>query len=124
MASTNDIWPFQLAVNLKDGGHANEALPIMTALTAKNPESADHWRQQGFILTTLDRPAEAIPALERSLQLNPQQPNVWAVLINTYQMAGRGKEAKEAWQKLRAIDTKAANLAYRERILPFEDAAR
>lgn len=120
----NDIWPFQLAVNLKDGGRATEALPIIATLLTKKPDSADYRRQQGLIFAVLDRPAEAIPALERSLQLNPQQTNVWAVLINTYQVAGRRNEAKEALQKLRAIDTEAADLAYRERILPFEDTAR
>lgn len=119
----NDIWPFQLAVHLKDGGRASEALPIMTALLTKKPDSADYWRQQGFILAVMDRSVEAIPALERSLQLDPQQPKVWSALIETYQIAGRSKEAKEALQKLRGIDSQAADLAYRARILPFEEAA-
>ncbi|MDO8651753.1 MAG: tetratricopeptide repeat protein [Undibacterium sp.] len=119
----DDGWAYQLAINLKDGGRSNEALSIMTSLIKKAPELAHYWRQQGFILAILERPAEAIPAMERSLQLEPNQPKLWRALIETCQSAGHKKEAKEAYQKLRAIDTKAAELAYRESILPYEDAA-
>lgn len=119
----NDDWTYYLAINLKDGGRPNEALSIITSLIKKAPELAHYWRQQGFILSILERQAEAIPAMEHSLQLDPNQSKLWRALIQTCNAAGRKKEAKEAYQKLRALDTKAAEFAYREDILPYEDVA-
>lgn len=120
---TEDDWSYQLAINLKDDGRSNDALIIMTSLLKKDPELARYWRQQGFILSVLEKQEEAIPAMERSLQLEPNQPKLWQALIETCQSAGRRKEAKEAYQKLKIIDTKAAESAYRASILPYEDAA-
>jgi tetratricopeptide (TPR) repeat protein len=61
----NEDWRYQLAINLKDGGRPGEALPIMASLIAKAPERAHYWRQQGFVLSVLGRPLDAIPAMER-----------------------------------------------------------
>jgi tetratricopeptide (TPR) repeat protein len=119
----NEDWRYQLAINLKDGGRPGEALPIMASLIAKAPERAHYWRQQGFVLSVLGRPLDAIPAMERSLQIEPKQPKLWGALIEASQAAGRRKEARDAYQKLRAIDAKAAEDMYRTHILPYEDMA-
>ncbi|MDL2339164.1 MAG: tetratricopeptide repeat protein [Pseudomonadota bacterium] len=119
----DDGWRYQLAVNLKDGGRASEALTITKALTEKAPATAAYWRQHGFVLAVLGRPLEAIPAMERSLQIDPQQSKVWRALIETQQVAGRRQDARETYQKLRAIDTPAAEDIYHSALLPYEGEA-
>lgn len=116
----NDTWTYQLGVYLKDGGRASEALPIAMALTEKDPESAWYWRLRGRTLGALARPLEAIPAIERSLQLAPQQVSQWEALVQLNQMLGRRPQAREAYQKLRALNAAAAETMYRGYILPFE----
>jgi tetratricopeptide (TPR) repeat protein len=120
----NEDWRYQLAINLKDGGRAGEALAITTSLTEKARDTAHYWRQHGFVLSVMGRLQEAIPAMERSLQLEPRQPKLWSALIEASQAAGRRTEARDAYQKLRAIDVKAAENMYRSHILPYEDMAR
>lgn len=115
-----DAWRYQLAVRLKDGGRGAEALAITTALTQKSPNQAWNWRQHGFVLATLGKTREAIPALEKSLQMEPQQPKVWGALIETLTIAGDHRKARDAYQKLRTFDANAADAMYRAYILPYE----
>lgn len=123
ISPATDAWQYQLGVYLKDGGRPGEALQIALALTEKAPEAAWYWRLRGRALAALDKPLEAIPALERSLQLAPQQAQQWEALIRVNQSVGRHQQARDAYQKLRAIDAKAADNAYRSFILPYEGDA-
>ena len=120
-APDNDEWRYQLAVNLKDGGRPGEALVITSDLVAKKPEAAQNWRQHGFVLAVLGRSEQSIPAMEKSLQIEPRQPKLWAALIETYQVAGRRQDAKKAYDQLRALDGVKAEVSYRENILPYEE---
>jgi len=120
-APDNDEWRYQLAINLKDGGRPGEALVITSDLIAKKPEVAQNWRQHGFVLAVLGRSEQAIPAMEKSLQIEPRQPKLWSALIETYQVAGRRQDAKKAYDQLRALDGVKAEMSYREDILPYEE---
>lgn len=120
-APDNDEWRYQLAISLKDGGRAGEALAITSYLVAKKPEEAKNWRQHGFVLAVLGRAAEAIPAMEKSLQIESRQAKLWAALIECYQLAGRRDDAKRAYEQLRGIDGAMAESTYREAILPYEE---
>ncbi len=120
----NDDWPYYQAINLKDAGFSAQALAITSELVAQHPQVARNWRQHGFVLATLGRAAEAIPALERSLQLDARQGKVWAALIETYHHAGRFDDARRAYQTLRGIDAEFAGIAYREVIFPQEESSR
>lgn len=124
VAPGSDAWRYQLAIALKDGGRADEALAITADLVARKPEEASHWRQHGFVQEVLGRAAEAIPAMERSLQIEPQQPKLWAALIATYQIAGRREDARRAYERLRGMDGATAETSYRTAILPFEERGR
>ncbi len=117
-------WRYQLAVNLKDAHFGADALTITADLVAKQPEVAKNWRQHGFVLATMGRAAEAIPAMERSLQLEPKQGKLWAALLETYQQVGRREDAKRAYQTLRGIDAELARAAYRDTILPYEEVTQ
>lgn len=120
----NDQWRYELAVSLKDGGRPQEALNITTSLIQKSPGSAPYWRQHGFVLAVLGRGEDAIPAMERSLQLDPKQPKLWRALIEVNQTVARRQQARDAYQKLRAIDSEAAEKAYRASILPYEGSVQ
>lgn len=120
-APDNDEWRYQLAIALKDGGRASEALAITADLVAKKPGEAKNWRQHGFVLAVLGRATEAIPAMEKSLQIDPRQAKLWAALIEVNQVAGRRADAKRAYDQLRGIDGAMAESAYREVILPYEE---
>jgi tetratricopeptide (TPR) repeat protein len=124
IAPDNDEWRYQLAINLKDGGRAGEALMITTDLVGKKPEEAKNWRQHGFVLAVLGRAAEAITPMEKSLQMDPRQAKLWAALIETYQVAGRREDAKRAYDQLRGIDGAMAEETYRSVILPFEERSQ
>jgi len=117
-------WRYQLAVNLKDAHFGADALTITADLVSKQPEVAKNWRQHGFVLATMGRATEAIPAMERSLQLEPKQGKLWAALLETYQQVGRREDAKRAYQTLRGIDAEIARAAYRGSILPYEEATQ
>jgi cytochrome c-type biogenesis protein CcmH/NrfG len=75
----------------------------------------------GFTLSILDRQAEAVLALERSLQIDPAQAKVWAVLIEAQRLLGRRAAALDAYEKLRALDGKAAEEAWRANFAGLEE---
>jgi tetratricopeptide (TPR) repeat protein len=123
-AQANDEWRYQLAINLKDGGRASEALAITANLVAAEPEEAKNWRQHGFVLAVLGRGAEAIPAMEKSLQIDSRQAKLWAALLETYQAAGRRDDARRVYDQLRGLDGAMAEAMYRSAILPYEERAQ
>ncbi|RTL36871.1 MAG: tetratricopeptide repeat protein [Rhodocyclaceae bacterium] len=119
-----DDWRYQLGVTLKDGGRPAEALAVFDELATRVPGEARNWRQKGFTLSVLARHKEALPALERSLQLDPAQPKVWEVLMAAQQALGQRDAARSTYDRLRAIDGKAAEEAYLNYLSPYEEAAR
>jgi tetratricopeptide (TPR) repeat protein len=58
-------------------------------------------RGLGQVLLALDRPGEAIPALERAIAINPTDGNAHAALARAYYMADRPAEAREAAERSR-----------------------
>jgi len=79
------------------------------------------WRQKGFTEAILGRHQEGIKSMEKSLELGPRQGKLWAALIDTYRHAGRDKDVKSAYEKLRGIDSEWAEKVYQSAILPFEE---
>ncbi len=117
----NDELKFQLALALKDSGHAAEAVEIDQELLKRNPKDANVWRQLGFAYGMLARHDESITALERSLELEPRQGKVWAALSDQYHHAGRLADARRAYETLRGIDGIQAEEVYRSTLLPYEE---
>lgn len=118
----NDELKYQLALTLKDSGHAAEAIEIDLALLKTNPKDANLWRQLGFSHAMLARYDESIKALERSLELEPRQGKVWAALVEQYHRAGRLNDARRAYETLRGIDGIRAEEVYRSTLLPYEES--
>lgn len=96
-----------------------EALKLFQGLRDEHPDDAYVWRQIGSVYLSMARPEDAIPAFEKSLSLNRNQPPVWFTLMYTYHLAGRRDDAKRAYQSLSTVDTAMAERAYRMLILPY-----
>lgn len=119
-----DDWRYQLGVTLKDGGRPAEALALFDELATRVPGEARNWRQKGFTLSILARHQEALPALERSLQLDPAQLKVWGALLEAQQALGQRDAARNTYDRMRAIDGRAAEEAYLNYLSPYEEVAR
>lgn len=117
----NINWQYDLALSLKDGFRGQEALEIDIQLLKKFPDDPAIWRQKGFTEAILGRYQEGIKSMEKSLELEPRQGKLWAALIDTYRHAGRDKDVKSAYEKLRGIDSEWAEKVYQSAILPFEE---
>ena len=109
-----------LGVALKDGNHPDEALAIFERLRARDPKDPFAWRQVGYVHAQRGRIAEAIPALERSLELEPNQAKVWHVLGELYSRAGRREDLKRVHLRLQTLHADRAAALYRAHILPGE----
>lgn len=92
------------------------------ALAAEQPGSAAHWGLLGRILIALDRHEEALPAIERALQIDARDAGLWAQLVLVRQNRGQHAQAAEALQRLRELDPGRAELAYRSLVLPYEES--
>lgn len=119
-----DDWRYQLGVTLKDGGRPAAALALFDELATRVPGEARNWRQKGFTLSILARHQEALPALERSLQLDPAQLKVWGALLEAQQALGQRDAARNTYDRMRAIDGRAAEEAYLNYLSPYEEVAR
>lgn len=109
-----------LGIALKDSGHFKEALSIFEPLNAKYPNDPLPWRQIGFVNGYLDEWAKSIPAFERSLALDSNQPKVWRALMEAYHSTNRNEDMRRTYDRLAMIDRGWAEQAYRELILPYE----
>lgn len=110
----------ELGVMLKDGGQDEEALKLFLVLRDKTPQDPFPWRQVGYMKYKFGRHAEAIPELEQSLRLAPEQVQVWHALGECYALTGRPDDARRAYQRLRGLNPERAEQLYRAYLLPLE----
>jgi tetratricopeptide (TPR) repeat protein len=121
LSKDNVRWRFWLAVALKDGGHIDEAIALDQKLMAEHPDDPAPARQLANALAQAGRFKEAIPAYEKSLTLASRQPRTWHGLMGAYHAEGRIEDMRRGYDKLRDLDTKEADAAYRALILPNEE---
>ena len=65
-----------------------QAVVLMRERLLRNPEDADGWERLGSWLANLDRPAEALEATERALELAPRNPRVLVEAAATFIQCG------------------------------------
>ena len=84
-------------------GRVNEALNYIAAGNERE-ETAAGFAMEGTILLNTNKPYDAIEALEKSIALEANDPNVLFALTGAYLMAGRSPDAKKTLERLLAID--------------------
>jgi tetratricopeptide (TPR) repeat protein len=96
---------FALAQRLAESGREQEAVERLRTLTESWPEQRpEAWLLLGRLLHQLDRPAEAVPPLERACALEPASGPAHFYLGLALQASGRGDEA-ESHLELAAQET-------------------
>jgi tetratricopeptide (TPR) repeat protein len=111
-----------LGLVLKEGGYYTEALTVFEKLKNESPNDPFAWRQVCFVYAATAQAQKAIPACERSLEIDPAQPKVWYPLMEQYHAAGRRADVKRAYEKLSLLDRALSESAYRRLLLPYEGA--
>ncbi len=102
-------------------GQTDKALTAVEALSAEDPDNAYYWELKGQILFEESRPAEAIAAHERSVQLDPDAPllrvNLAHALIETNDPANLDRAVDElkravAWEDDNTLAWRLLGQAY------------
>lgn len=70
-----------------------ESIRVSRGMLAVQPDDALSRLQLGFALVADDKPADAIPVLERLVSLSPGSPGAMGVLVRAYAHAGRRDDA-------------------------------
>jgi len=91
-------------------GHPDLAEPIYHSIVLEDPRNVDAWIGLGTVLLQQDQIADGIDALKRAEELAPQNPNVLAALGSGYQLAGRGAQSVEYYQRLATMSPTPANM--------------
>jgi tetratricopeptide (TPR) repeat protein len=93
----------QQATQKAGAADLNAALAHYQDAIARNPADADSFSSLGQVLLRLDRPADALPHLERAMELKP---DTWAFTVNT----GRALGALGRWHDAAAMYRRAQAL--------------
>ena len=117
----NRAMRFSFGMALEDGGYLTEASTLFEKLKSESPNDSFAWRQLCLVYAHTAQSQKAIPACERSLEIDPRQPRVWYLLMEQYHAAGRRGDIKRAYEKLSAFDRTWADLGYKRLILPYEN---
>lgn len=88
-----------LAESQRKEGKFEEALASALAATKANPDSAHAWWQVALSRLGLGDPRNAIPALERTLELSPQFGPGWAKLGDALLKTEDEEAAREAFER-------------------------
>ena len=91
-------------------GHPDLAEPIYHSIVLEEPRNVDAWIGLGIVLLQQDQIADGIDALKRAEELAPQNPNVLAALGSGYQLAGRGAQSVDYYQRLATMSPTPANM--------------
>lgn len=89
---------FNSAVNLQNTNHAEEALKKFETVLKKHPNSGIAEGAIGTMLLKLGRPAEAIPHLERAVQLDPTTYTIGSLSV-ALMSTGNNDRAKAILEK-------------------------
>src|SRR5438874_441328 len=110
-----------LGIARRTGGDPTVALAVLEPLAMSQPRWAAAHYELGLTLGALGRSEEAVAALRRSVQLNPDLPDAWRVLADHLMAVGddagalyrQGKYSSALPQIERLLATDAGNPNYR-----------
>lgn len=93
-----------LGVALGRMGRIDEAVDVLNAAVAQDGSNPWAHRNLGALLVQRERIADAIPHYETATRLMPGDQIAWQGLADAYRLAGRTKEAEEAYVRAVQID--------------------
>ena len=92
-----------LAAARRAAGHADAALPVLQALIATHPTWAAAHYELGLTLSDLERHDDALSALRRAVELQPDLPDAWREIGDRLVVRGDAEGAHAAYaQHIRA----------------------
>ncbi len=80
---------FKRGLSLRLAGRQAEAADQLRKVVQANPDMGDAWEMLGVTLLEMDRKAEAIKALDRTITLDPTRPEPHLALAKLYALDGR-----------------------------------
>ena len=99
------------AAALADAGKTDEAIAAYEAIGTLPSQKGESWRQNSeglaYLKAPTPEPEKAIPVLEKSVAVNPDDYYAWRNLGNAYELTNQSKKAVDAYQKA-AASKKAA----------------
>ena len=99
------------AVVLMDDGQYEQAIPLLDAALALEPEYANAWAGRARALYFLERYEEALPRIERAITYDISNTNYWRIKGLILRQLGRQFESDMAFRGADLIDKKALEAA-------------
>jgi Flp pilus assembly protein TadD len=97
-ANPQDVWgPYMQGLSLWKSGRAELAEEPLRAALALEPDLVKGLVNLGRVLVDLGRPAEAVPLLERAVELEPDSAAARRVLARAQHASGNREEARETY---------------------------
>jgi tetratricopeptide (TPR) repeat protein len=104
-----DEWPFlNYAAFLMKDGEYEKTLPLLREAVALTPESAKTYYYLGRALRNVDQIAEAQAALEKSIELDPQDPASHYELATLLSRRGEKARAKVMFERFEGLRKRSA----------------
>ncbi len=94
----------RLALVLMRQGKFTAAVAPLERLVSEGPQWAGSWYNLGECLAVAERPADALAAFERALELNPRQPAFLERLHEEYAARGEAERARAMKEQLDALE--------------------
>ena len=98
-------------------GNRKKAEELFLAMTRDYPDVPGAFANLGFLLSMKDDQENAVIALKRAIELDPNNPEAYNLLGVLYRKSGRFQEALEVYQRGLAVAPKHKNLLRNSGIL-------
>jgi len=102
-----------LGIVLQQGGRLRDALAEFQAASRLEPSYGPARLLAGVSLLALNRPAEAVPVLERAVKLLPDEEIAHVQLADAYERVGRIEGVVDEYRRLTAMSARNDEYAYR-----------
>jgi tetratricopeptide (TPR) repeat protein len=97
---------------LADAGKTDEAIAAYEAIGTLPSIKGESWRQNAeglaYLKAPKPEPEKALPLLEKSVAINPDDYYAWRNLGSAYELTGQSKKAQEAYAKATASQKAAS----------------
>lgn len=107
----------QLAACRETQGRADDAAALLDRLVVEHPRDAKAYFHRGRLELNRARPADSLPFLRKSAELDPSDPEALYSLFQCVQRVGAPAEAREAEERWRRADADLKRVAELARLI-------